>query len=556
MPTVTGLLVAAIVLWPSLARSNMPSQVIIESPHNYANLTDQTWTATPTPGAAHVSFQFGNLTEVENGFDYLYIYDASNNLVGSSPYTGTTLASMSFTIAGDTVKVRLVSDNIVTKYGFKAYVWTPPIYPIDDSATRYITPTSEGFFDNGPHRSSAGSLYAFTGKQTGTRARVYKSSDSGVTWSAAGGDTFNDAGGSLGNYPNNGSNPANYVPVTRGVGSDSDKLWLPYLYNDGSSSIQLRIRAFDMASDSYLARGADGPVVATYPVTTLLDIRACTASDGRVVVVWQNNGNTQLRTATYDPAADSWSTDQRIDDSALVGNAPRLGDMFAGSSGRAHLLWTFTSGNSNIYHVSVDSSNAISGTTAAFDVTVTSNPNKGLGKGLYKASSGEIVFPATQNDGKLYIVRGSAETSPSWTSSVINAFGTNPVGFYLNNNFCMVANGDCEYAVWINNPFGASNNNKLLMNTRSGGSWGTDTLLYDTATQFSASPGAPTGITTFVAMLETASRIGVLLNVPDNLGDDGYYFPVTISPCARKNYSYFGRPAPAAIQGNNFSILN
>ena len=86
-----------------------------ESAHPYEDNCDKSWTINK-PGAKSVSITFSSQTEVEDGFDYIKIYDGKDNLIGS--YTGTALASQCITVTGDTVKIRLTSDSSNSCYGF------------------------------------------------------------------------------------------------------------------------------------------------------------------------------------------------------------------------------------------------------------------------------------------------------------------------------------------------------------------------------------------------------------------------------------------------------
>ena len=86
-----------------------------ESAHPYEDNCDKSWTINK-PGAKSVSITFSSQTEVEDGYDYIEIYDGKDNLIGS--YTGTALASQCITVTGDTVKIRLTSDSSNSYYGF------------------------------------------------------------------------------------------------------------------------------------------------------------------------------------------------------------------------------------------------------------------------------------------------------------------------------------------------------------------------------------------------------------------------------------------------------
>lgn len=87
-----------------------------QSEHNYSPNTDKTWTVS-RDGAFELNITFSDKTEVENMFDFIYIYDSDDRLVGE--YTGTMLAGQTVTIKGNTAKIRLVTDGINSDfYGF------------------------------------------------------------------------------------------------------------------------------------------------------------------------------------------------------------------------------------------------------------------------------------------------------------------------------------------------------------------------------------------------------------------------------------------------------
>ena len=88
----------------------------LESPHNYGNNCSDVWLYT-LPGASKITATFDERTNIEDGFDYLYIYNANGEQVGK--YTGTELAGKSIDIDGDTVKIKLVSDGGGNEWGFK-----------------------------------------------------------------------------------------------------------------------------------------------------------------------------------------------------------------------------------------------------------------------------------------------------------------------------------------------------------------------------------------------------------------------------------------------------
>ena len=104
-----------------------------ESAHPYEDNCDKSWTINK-PGAKSVSITFSSQTKVEDGYDYIEIYDGKDNLIGS--YTGTALASQCITVTGDTVRIRLTSDSSNSYYGFSIdsidYVAEPNALSVGD----------------------------------------------------------------------------------------------------------------------------------------------------------------------------------------------------------------------------------------------------------------------------------------------------------------------------------------------------------------------------------------------------------------------------------------
>lgn len=88
----------------------------MESTHPYANNCSDFWIYTLN-GAQGLSVTFDAQTELENEFDYLYIFNATGEEIGQ--YTGTELAGQTIHVPGDTVKLQLVSDDAGTAWGFK-----------------------------------------------------------------------------------------------------------------------------------------------------------------------------------------------------------------------------------------------------------------------------------------------------------------------------------------------------------------------------------------------------------------------------------------------------
>ena len=91
----------------------------LESPHNYENSCTDVWSYT-LPGATELNVIFDTRTCMEDGFDFLYLYDANGTEIGK--YTGTELAGKTITIPGDTVRIKMASDDSGNEWGFKAQV--------------------------------------------------------------------------------------------------------------------------------------------------------------------------------------------------------------------------------------------------------------------------------------------------------------------------------------------------------------------------------------------------------------------------------------------------
>lgn len=88
------------------------------SDHPYANNEDITWTYT-NPGASSVRVDFSYI-DMERNYDYIYILDGANNIVGSA--TGKYANGAYAIVQGDTLKVNMVTDVSITKYGFDGVV--------------------------------------------------------------------------------------------------------------------------------------------------------------------------------------------------------------------------------------------------------------------------------------------------------------------------------------------------------------------------------------------------------------------------------------------------
>ena len=88
----------------------------LESPHNYDNSCTDVWSYRLNC-ASSLNVTFDARTEMEDGFDYLYILDGSGKEVGK--YTGKELAGKTVSVPGDTVQIRMASDDAGNAWGFK-----------------------------------------------------------------------------------------------------------------------------------------------------------------------------------------------------------------------------------------------------------------------------------------------------------------------------------------------------------------------------------------------------------------------------------------------------
>lgn len=96
----------------------------LQSNHPYADYEFNTWVYT-VAGAEGLDITFSTDTNVEENYDYIYILDKNNTQIGK--YTGTNLAGKTISVSGDTVKIRLMSDEMVVCYGFRVTEVVPVI---------------------------------------------------------------------------------------------------------------------------------------------------------------------------------------------------------------------------------------------------------------------------------------------------------------------------------------------------------------------------------------------------------------------------------------------
>lgn len=91
------------------------SSLYPESPHYYLSNMNETYTFS-YPHAETLVVEFSDLTQTEDGFDFIYLYDSKGNELGK--FTGNALAGRSITINDNAFSVKIVSDTSVEDYGF------------------------------------------------------------------------------------------------------------------------------------------------------------------------------------------------------------------------------------------------------------------------------------------------------------------------------------------------------------------------------------------------------------------------------------------------------
>ncbi len=92
-------------------------QQLVESPHPYDNDIDETWTVRGPAGTRRMRVHFAQV-DVESGYDFLHIRDAAG-LIRQTFSKGSPLFDVwSVWVPGDTVKLNLVTDSSITRFGF------------------------------------------------------------------------------------------------------------------------------------------------------------------------------------------------------------------------------------------------------------------------------------------------------------------------------------------------------------------------------------------------------------------------------------------------------
>ena len=148
-----------------------PTQM--ESPHNYPNNCGDAWIYTAA-GATSLKVTFDKRTNMESGFDYLYIYNAAGEQVGK--YTGTSLAGKTITVTGPSVKIKLVSDDSGNEWGFKVTGITVT------SSAAPIAPVVK----LGNSATSGKPMLTWNAVEGATSYRIYRSTSKGSGYSLLG----------------------------------------------------------------------------------------------------------------------------------------------------------------------------------------------------------------------------------------------------------------------------------------------------------------------------------------------------------------------------------
>ena len=91
------------------------SSMYPETPHSYENSQEYNYDFT-YPNAKTMTVKFSSSCKFEDGYDFLYIYDAGGNKIGE--YTGTALQGKEITINGDSFSIKVTTDRTTNYYGF------------------------------------------------------------------------------------------------------------------------------------------------------------------------------------------------------------------------------------------------------------------------------------------------------------------------------------------------------------------------------------------------------------------------------------------------------
>ncbi len=102
---------------PDTGEPDSGSDTLPESDHNYAGSEDKSWTYKLDDAPNGVYVMFDERTEVEDGSDFIYVYDGNGNEIGK--YTGTSLAGATLYVPTAAFTIRLTSDYTLNEWGFR-----------------------------------------------------------------------------------------------------------------------------------------------------------------------------------------------------------------------------------------------------------------------------------------------------------------------------------------------------------------------------------------------------------------------------------------------------
>lgn len=108
----TVLMIMSILPMSAFAAQNLP-----ESEHPYADNEKQKWTYEGKDDVSALLIKFSEETEVEDGYDFIYIYDGDGKPY--CRYTGTELSGETIYLEGNGFTIVLETDGSNTSYGFK-----------------------------------------------------------------------------------------------------------------------------------------------------------------------------------------------------------------------------------------------------------------------------------------------------------------------------------------------------------------------------------------------------------------------------------------------------
>lgn len=147
---------------PTTILGNPTCTPLPESQHPYPNNFDFTWTCVVDGNIAAVEITFDAQTSLLNG-DFIHLTNGVGTPIAGSPFTGQSLAGQTKTVAGNTARIRLVTDGAGQDYGFRItnIVGVPAGNP-----DLTITKTHSGNFV----RAQVGAQYTIVVQNVGTAA--------------------------------------------------------------------------------------------------------------------------------------------------------------------------------------------------------------------------------------------------------------------------------------------------------------------------------------------------------------------------------------------------